>query len=189
MFHYVECITKELDGGGNVAGLFFDLSLGFDTVNVSFIADKLFQMGVPGNLLDGLQYFMWHRKLNVTIDVHLEVAQGFVLRPLLFLIFVNDISLYVKPDLLIDFADDTVVVLSAGSPEHLQIKIERVTGQIVKWCRHNNLLSTSKIVELKFHRYNRQCELYTMFLGFNLDGSINWNFCQPRLQKTKQHIM
>ncbi|KAK9692887.1 Reverse transcriptase (RNA-dependent DNA polymerase) [Popillia japonica] len=136
----MECINKELDGGAHVAGPFFDLSRAFDTVSICFMVDKLFQMGVRGNLLNWLQSFMSHRKLNINIsgnrsadyDVNLGAAQGSVLGPILFLIFVNDMSLYVKPDLLMNFADDTAVVRSAEIPDQLQTKIERVTAQMAR---------------------------------------------------------
>lgn len=67
MFQYVKCINKELDGGGHVPDLFYDLSRAFDTISVGFMVDKPLQMGIGGNLLDWLQSFMSHRKLNVTI--------------------------------------------------------------------------------------------------------------------------
>ena len=54
----------------------------------------------------------------------MEIAQGSIIGPLLFVIYVNDLPNVVESCLLTLFADDTVLYCSYKSPEELQQKNE-----------------------------------------------------------------
>ena len=107
-------IYQSLDQGYEVRGVFLDISKAFDKVWRKGLIHKLKQNGIGGPLLKILTDFLKCRKQRIVLngqhsswsDVLAGVAQGSILGPLLFLIYINDLSdgLQCNPKL---FADDT----------------------------------------------------------------------------------
>ena len=107
-------IYKSFDVGYNVPSVFLDISKSFGKVWHQSLHYKLKQNGISGKLLDILKDFLDNRTQRVILNgqysswakVEAGVPQGSILGPLLFLIYINDLSdnLASKPKL---FADST----------------------------------------------------------------------------------
>jgi retron-type reverse transcriptase len=74
------------------------------------------------------------------------VPQGSVLRPLLFLLFINDLAQALQEAKVVLFADDTNIILTDSEPISLNEKIQKVRKQLDNWSHANQLIiNTEKL--------------------------------------------
>ena len=107
-------IYKALDSKSEVRMVCLDLSKAFDRVWHKGLLFKLKQQGITGPLLLWFESYLQDRKQKVIINgqqsewlpVEAGVPQGSILGPLLFLVFINDVTENIKSDINL-FADDT----------------------------------------------------------------------------------
>ena len=109
-------IYKSSDDGLEVRGVFLDISKAFDRVWHEGLLLKLSLNGISGNLLKLLRDFLYCHKQRVVLNgqnsswenCNAGDPQGSVLGPLLFLIYINDLSNGVSSNCRL-FADDNLL--------------------------------------------------------------------------------
>ena len=102
---------------------------------------KLEQNGVSGSLLKLLENYLSNRKQRVALNgsysehssIKSGVPQGFVLAPLLFLIYINDLERNIKSNIIF-FADDTMLFSIVIDPEISANELNHELDIIHKWA-------------------------------------------------------
>ena len=133
-------IFSSFDDNYEVRGVFLDISKAFDKVWHEGIIRKLKRNRISGNLLSLLTDFLRNRKQGVILNgqssswpnINAGVPQGSILGPLLFLIYINDLSdnLQCNPKL---FADDTSLLSTVKVPERTVNNLNSDLKEINKW--------------------------------------------------------
>ena len=103
--------------------VFLDISKAFDGVWHRGLLFKLQKLGICGPLLSWLEDYLGDRFQRVLINgqhsnwnkINAGVPQGSVLGPLLFLVFINDITYVIKHCQIRIFADDTCLFITVDN--------------------------------------------------------------------------
>ena len=148
--------TESLNSGYPVDIIYFDFKKTFDTVPHRRLLLKLKSYGIGGNLLSWINSFLTGRVQRVTLNnVYSEwssvvsgVPQGSVLGPMLFLLYVNDISSIVNSHLLL-FADDIKLYRSIKSENDILLLQEDI-NKLYSWS-NTWLLNFSIPINAKFY--------------------------------------
>lgn len=141
--------------------VYLDFCKAFDKVHFGLLVAKLAGHGVCGRLLGWLESYLINRELRVRCEGSLSapfpvlsgVPQGSHLGPLLFILFINDITSSLSCDFLL-FADDLKIycrVRTTADRGNIQRSLEGIHG----WCRSNAMeLNVSKCHVVSFSRSN-----------------------------------
>jgi hypothetical protein len=186
-----------LSGDGNtpVDAIFIDFKKAFDKVPHSKLLLKLKSYGIDNNVISWIREFLSDRVQRVVLDgitssevkVSSGVPQGSVIGPLLFLLYINDISEIVKSKIRL-FADDAVVYREIRDNNDIEA-LSNDLEAIEKWCDTWQLeLNLKKCVVLNFwrkntsqqHRYSIQNTILesvdtVKYLGITLTHNLSWS--------------
>ncbi|XP_075163964.1 uncharacterized protein LOC142236620 [Haematobia irritans] len=192
---------------GGVGAVFYDLSKAFDLVDHNILLSKLPYYGICGRELKLLESYIVKRKQYVEINgtrgdtgtVEHGVPQGSVLGPLLFTVYLNDISNLNLNGQLIMYADDIALLYPYNHEAILKGQMEHDAKIISEFCRINKLIINPN--KTKLMRFRPRCppveetfnitiggvrisECQSMkYLGIHLQNNLAWNMHMEELKK------
>ena len=187
---------QAIDQGQYTRAVFCDISKAFDRVWHAGLCQKLQAVGIRGGLLIWFKDYLNNRSQRVVVSgassdsltIPAGVPQGSVLGPLLFLIYINDITTNIKSNIRL-FADDTSLYLRVDDPTECAAVLNRDLETINTWAKtwmvtfnpqktetlalttkHNPLLPTLSlddvpIKEFPFHKH----------LGLTFQKNCKWD--------------
>ena len=134
-------LCEALDKKKEVRVVFCDISKAFDRVWHEGLLYKLERMGISGALLLWFKGYISNRKQKVIIensssktgDIQAGVPQGSVLGPLLFLIYINDITDNVNSHIRL-FADETTLFIDFSDDISATQQINNDLATIRDWA-------------------------------------------------------
>jgi hypothetical protein len=180
-----------------------DLSKAFDSIDHDLLIKKLNYYGIRGTSLDLLKSYLYKRSQTVKIRHVLEnecrnfcsdklsisrgVPQGSILGPLLFVIFLNDLSINM-PCLTVSYADDTSLIINADSVSNLKIYVADILRLAAVWFTSNklklnieksNIIIFSNSITEQFSVEINNSSLFSTpnykLLGITIDNQLNFS--------------
>ena len=158
-------LYNQSQNGLIIGAIFLDLKKAFDTVNPVILQEKLRAIGVHGTELQWFDNYFTNRTqvvsangaVSTTQPISCGVPQGSILGPLLFTLYVNDLSSVAVHGKVVLYADDTAIFVSGKNIEDIQGKLnsdlERITE--LSTLSHSHLYNHEQ-QSLRFveHPYN-----------------------------------
>ena len=178
---------------------FIDFSKAFDTIDHHILAEKLDLYGLDNISQKFMLQYMSSRKHSTTIKgfessnapVTYGTAQGSILGPLIFILYVNDVfECMDKDNSIFMYADDTLIVTKSEDIHEAAIKAELALEKIMSWCEVNKLsinFKKTKYMSIKHTKEAAEPNLSTKnghtigsvqqyeYLGMLLDNKLSMN--------------
>ncbi len=197
----VERIRGTLDKGEKALGIYLNLQKAFDTVDHHILIQKLSHYGIRSKCLSWFSSYLSGRSQFVYVNnaqsecksINIGVPHGSVLRPVIFLLYLNDIANFMINTgiTIVLFADDTNIFIHAKNITDLILSAETLLKTSSGWLKDNRLsLNIEKTEYSIFHNNQTQipdnCNHLTFdnitikrvatakYLGIIMDDKLIW---------------
>ena len=195
---FVKEIETTLDQNEVAVSIFMDLSKAFDTVDKNILCSKLKKLGVSTESVNIIYSYMSNRYFYMNNDgsktsfqMNYGVPQGSILGPLLFLVYIydmTDIATYIKS---IVYADDTTLIIKGRSITEAVQRANAILDRYYNYfCLNKLTVNESKTKYMIFTRkgnaHNKTTESIVInnyileqvssikFLGVIINDRLNW---------------
>ena len=194
LLYIVDKIKRQWTKGDITHGIFLDVQSAFEKVWHKGLIAKLNQINVTGNALEFFSSYLTNRKQITVVDgeksteqaIKAGVPQGSRLGPLLFIIYINDITENIESDILI-FADDTTLLASAKTPTETTEILNRDLEKLSCWSKmwkvsfnadkSEQMIFSKKVMhspDIIFNGENIKKVTVHKHLGLHLTYNLDW---------------
>ena len=189
--------AKLLDNRGQVDSFILDFENAFDTLAHELLKRKLFGYGIGGKTLKWIDSFLCFRQQRIVVNgvksdrapVLSGAPQDTVLGPLLFSLYINDITSDIESEIRL-FADDCVCHREIKDEEDSTVKLQRDIDRLRCWARKWGMRFQPvkcNMVQLTRKRIKKIHASYTLqgtdlenienikYLGVTITIDLRWN--------------
>ena len=153
-----DILLKSVDNKRLTTLVLFDLSKAFESVDHSILLKKISNIGVSNKALSWFESYISDRKQFVCIGSAVSkvlpsthgVLQGAILSPLLFCIYINDLSRVPQSSEMESFVDNCKIFMSLSIEviANAKLNIEEHLKSVATWFFQNKLLINPKKTKL-----------------------------------------
>ena len=176
----LDVITSDLncalDQHDSAICVFIDFQKAFDTVPHNLLLQKMEHYGIRGVIHDWFKSYLTHRTQSTIFEksassplpISHGVPQGSILGPILFLIFINDISNVFSKFKVVLFADDSSFYIIGKDLNVLVTQANSELDKFYEWTVCNRLsvhLDKTKYLVFSNKKYQK---LFPLFFHFNM---------------------
>ena len=210
VFNVVRDLFEAREDGKVTAACYIDFCKAFDSVHHPTLIKKICSLNISRKLKKWLMEYLAHRS-HCTIangtksdnaPVKFGVPQGSILGPLLFILFINDLSECILNCHYTMYADDVVIYVSTASHEEAQRLLQEDINRVGEWCLANGMtVNTQKSMCMFFGSDGKllaagepkitllgnilpTCDSYP-YLGVELDSRLSLT---PHITKVKKSL-
>ena len=141
LLDFLDGIYNDIDLGAACWVLFLDLRKAFDSVQHGSLCSTLKRAGLSRDTLNWVDSYLWDRSQvtkvngNISNESHVGygVPQGSILRPLLFVVFINDMPDDIQNCRINLYADNTAITVTGFSQMELENKLCEKLSEAKKW--------------------------------------------------------
>ena len=181
LLQFVDQIYESFERNEYTIGVFIDLSKTFDTADHDILLKKLEIYGILGTHFQWFRNYLRNRKQYIQFDgwqktsykvVKCGAPQGFILGPLLFLLYINDLQFasdLIEPSM---FADDTNLFYSNKDINFAFLKVNDELQKINEWFISNKF--SLNVKKNKYSFFQKSCkkdDIPLVLPKLNIDNS------------------
>jgi hypothetical protein len=168
-----------MDNGKEARFIFCDISKAFDKVWHKGLLYKLERAGIKGKILNWIESYLTNRKQQVVINGQIStettisagVPQGSVLGPLLFILYINDITEDIDTEIRL-YADDTCIYIDYTDSDQAAADLESNLEHITRWAKTWFVtFNAKKTVDLVFTRKRNNYNFPITMSGIQIDNT------------------
>ena len=196
ILEFLENVNDSFNENKYYLAIFLDFSKAFDTICHDILLKKLEHMGFRGPIYHWIKSFLSNRKQFVhigdsssaTLDTKMGVPQGSTLGPLLFILYINDMSNTIQNLNIVHFADDSTIHTPLNRNMNITPQINTNLSHINRWLSANKLhlnIGKTKYMILSIKEKPQDLNLnignsciertaVQKFLGIYIDDRINF---------------
>ena len=179
ILNFMQYLFSNIDSGKIIFSIFLDFRKAFDTVDHRILLSKLNTYGIRGLALDWFGSYLSNRKQHVFINnsdskhkfINYGVPQGSILGPLLFLVFINDISQSSNLFKYILYADDSTLSTCVDNLNNLHRSAAIINSELNKvylWLKANSITINEDKTKYMLFSYNKNISLPEIKIGKNV---------------------
>ena len=197
IFDFVSDVLTTFNKKSYTIALYLDLKHAFDTIDKDILLFKLDRYGLRGRANNLISSYLTNRTQYVDISnkhselnsISLGVPQGSVLGPLLFNLFINDVTIAIPYNKIL-YADDGVFYVNDLTLEGCLKKLRNLIELLSEWLSFNKLIpntNKTKLMLFTSHFLNlRLPDVYfngrilewvnsMRYLGIIIDNRLNFS--------------